>query len=277
MSKMEKKIAVITGASSGIGRDIAIEMAKNGYDLAVTARREARLAELKNELTEKYETRVLTGTVDIRIKDDVDAFFDQVIKEMGRIDVVVANAGYTMTGAFAELGVTDYKNIFETNFFGTLNTIYPALSSIEKSKGTIVIVGSLLGEFGIMGRSPYSATKFAVRGFYESVRYEFKEKGISLILVEPGFVQTELREMDRKGNRIKKVNEEVKKKQSHSIAVPPAVIAKKIVKVIPKKGFRIKILPFHARVLFFLNKYFPRVLASLVYKNREFVRNKIVK
>lgn len=276
-SKMEKKVALITGASSGIGRDIAAAMAKNGYNLALTARRTSRLDELKKELAEQYGTQVLTGSYDIRSTADIAAFIKEVNEKLAGLDVVVANAGYTITGSFADLSVTDYKNIFETNFFGTLNTIYPALPLLEKNKGTVVIMGSILGEFGIMDRSSYSATKFALRGFYESVRYEFKEKGVSLILVEPGFVKTELREMDRKGNRIKKVTKEVKKKQSHSIAVPPAVIAEKIVKIIPQKGFRVKMLPFHAKFLYFLNKYFPRVLASLVYRHRDFVRKKIIK
>lgn len=276
-SKMGKKVAIITGASSGIGREIAIAMAKKGYDLALTARRKDRLEELKSELTERYDARVSTGTVDIRHKEEVNAFIDRVNKEMGRIDVLVANAGYTMTGTFADLSVDDYKNIFETNFFGTLNTLYPALASLEKNSGTVVITGSLLGEFGVMDRSPYSATKFALRGFYESVRYEFRERGIGLVLVEPGFVSTELREMDRRGNRIEKVDAEVKKKHSHGIAAPPELIAKKIVKAIPKKGFCIKIIPFHARVLYFVNRHFPRVLAAFVYKNRDFVRKKIIK
>lgn len=274
---MEKKVALITGASSGIGREIAVEMAKNGYNLALIARRESRLNELKSELEEKYDTNVLTGAVDIRSKDDIEAFIKTVCNKMEGIDVVVANAGYTISGSFENLNIDDYKNIFETNFFGVLNTLYPALASLEKSKGRVVIVGSLLGEFGIMDRSTYSATKFALRGFYESVRYEFKEKGIGFILVEPGFVKTELREMDKQGNRIKKVDEKATKKHSHSISVGPEIIAKKIVKLIPKKGFRLKILPFHAKFLFFLNKHFPRVLASLIYKYRDPIRKHVIK
>lgn len=274
---MEEKVSLITGASSGIGRAVAVEMAHHGFHLALFARRSDRLEELKTHIEEKYSSQVIVTSCDVRKTKDMEKAVHDVIKQMGKIDVVIANAGYTIPGSFDSLYVDDYKNIFDTNFFGMLNTIYPALPSLKENNGTIVIMGSVLGELGIMDRSTYSSTKFALRGFYESVRYELKEKNVSLMLVEPGFVKTELRFMDRKGNRLKVVTDTVKKKTSHSIAVPPEDIARPIVKMLTLRGYRKKILPGHAKVFAFLNWLLPGILASLIYKHRDFLRKKVIK
>ena len=274
---MANKVGLVTGASSGIGWAVAVEMARHGYDLALIARRTDRLEALKKSIEDECKGQVIVNVGDIRKTKDMERIIHEAHAQLGRIDVVVANAGFTIPGRFDSLNVDDYKNIFDTNFFGMLNTIYPALPALEESKGTIMIMGSILGEFGIMDRSTYASTKFALRGFYESVRYELKERDISLMLVEPGFVKTELRFMDRKGNRIKVVTDKVKKKTSHSIAVPPEDIARQVVKILTKRGFRKKILTGHARVLAFLNWLLPGLLPHLIYKHREFVRRKVVK
>ena len=274
---MENKVGLITGASSGIGRAVAIEMAHHGFHLALFGRRSDRLEELKTHIEETHGNRVIVSSCDVRKTKDMEKAVHDVINRMGKIDVVIANAGYTIPGRFDSLTIDDYKNIFDTNFFGMLNTIYPALPSLKENNGTIVIMGSILGEFGIMDRSTYSSTKFALRGFYESVRYELKEKNISLLLVEPGFVKTELRFMDRKGNRLKVVTGTIKKKTSHSIAVPPEEIARPLVKMLTRRGYRKKIVPGHAKVFAFLNWLLPGILASFIYKYRDFIRGKVIK
>jgi len=274
---MERKAGIITGASSGIGRAVAVEMAKHGYDLALIARRSDRLNELKILIEQKYSGRVIINSCDVRNTEEMENIIQNSIEEMGKINVVIVNAGYTIPGSFDSLKVDDYKNIFNTNFFGMLNTLYPALSSLKENSGTIVIVGSILGELGILDRSAYSTTKFAQRGFYESVRYELKEKNISLILVEPGFVKTELRYMDRKGNRIEVVTDEVRKKTSHSISVMPEVVAIQIVRMLDRRGYRKKIITGHAKLFAFLNWLCPALISSFVYRNRDFIRKKVIK
>jgi len=277
MVMMEKKVALITGASSGIGRALAVSMAEHGYDLALFARRSDRLDELKAHIEESQGRRVMTVSCDVREKADMAKNILQVAEHLGRIDVVVANAGYTIPGPFESLDVDDYKNIFDTNFFGMLNTIYPALPALKESQGTVIIVGSILGEFGIMDRSAYVSTKFAMRGFYESVRYELKENGVSLLFVEPGFIKTELRFMDKKGNRLKVVTEKTVKKTSHGIAVPPEIVATQVVKMLPAKGYKKKIITRHARLFAFLNWLFPGFIAWLIYRHRHFIRKKVIK
>ena len=277
MVTTEIKVALITGASSGIGRALAVSMAEHGYDLALFARRSDRLEELKAHIQESHGRRVMAVSCDVRKKADMAKKILQVAEHLGRIDVVVANAGYTIPGPFESLNVDDYKNIFDTNFFGMLNTIYPALPPLKKSKGTVIIVGSILGEFGIMDRSAYVSTKFAMRGFYESVRYELKENGISLLFAEPGFVKTELRFMDKKGNRLRVVTEKTVKKTSHGIAVQPEKVAVQIVKMLPARSYKKKIITGHARIFAFLNWLCPGFIASLIYRHRYFIRKKVIK
>ncbi len=275
MSNDERKAAVITGASSGIGRALAVAMADQ-YDLAVFARRVDRLESLKTEI-EAPGRKVMTVTCDIRDSSIMAEKLEDVAKSLARIDIVIANAGFTIPGAFEKLTVEDYRCIFETNFLGSLNTIYPALPYLKQSKGTVVIIGSILGELGILDRSAYVATKFALRGFYESVRYEFKEQGISLLLAEPGFVKTELRYMDKTGKRLEEVTDQTRKKTSHGIAAPPEDVAKEILKALPKSGFRKRIVTGHAKWFAFLNWLCPGLLAAIVYKYRNVIRTKVVK
>lgn len=275
MTHATRKVAVITGASSGIGRALAMTMADE-YDIVAFARRQDRLDSLKNDI-EAPGRKVETISCDIRDSGIMSEKMKEIADQWGRIDIVIANAGFTIPGAFEKLEVEHYRNIFETNFLGSLNTIHPAIPYLKDSQGTVVIVGSILGELGIMDRSAYVATKFALRGFYESVRYEFKERGISFLFVEPGFVKTELRYMDKTGKRLDVVTDQTRKKTSHGIAAPPEEVARDILKALPKNGFRKRIITGHAKWFAFLNWLCPGLLSGIVYKYRDLIRKKVVK
>jgi len=278
MTETKQKTALITGASSGIGRALARVMAEQSYNLILFGRRENRLAELKADIEDQFDVRIISISCDVCGTDCMKAEIDRAVGTMGRLDVTVANAGYTIAGRFDTLTPQDYRCIFNTNFVGMLNTLYPSVPYLKESQGTFVVVGSILGEFGIMDRSAYVSTKFAMRGFYESVRYELKEMGVSFLFAEPGFVSTELRHMDRTGRRIEQVTDKAKKATSHgSIAAPPEDVAQDIVKALPKKGFRKRIITGHGKIFVFLNWLFPSLLASLIYKNRDVIRKKVVK
>lgn len=273
-----QKVALITGASSGIGQAMAFALAEDGYDVVLFGRREDRLAELKKQIQDETGRQVIAVSCDIRKPADMKNRIDTAVREIGRLDLVVANAGYTIAGALESLTVDDYKNIFDTNFFGMLNTLYPCLDYLQESKGKLIVVGSILGEFGILDRSAYVATKFAMRGFYESVRYELKEKDIAFLFAEPGFVSTELRHMDRAGNRIQNVSEKARKATSHgSISASPEKVARDIIRAIPKKGYRKRIITGHGKLFVFINWICPRGLAAFIYKNRKAIRRKVIK
>ncbi|MBN2417546.1 SDR family NAD(P)-dependent oxidoreductase [bacterium] len=271
------KTAVVTGASSGIGAALARELARAGCNIVIFGRRKERLEALRKELEDTCGVRVLPFSVDIRNERKMASSIESAANTLGTIDLVFANAGFTIPGACEQLHPDDYRTIFDTNFCGMLNTLYPAFPHLKQSGGVLVIVGSILGEFGIMERSAYVATKFALRGFYESVRYELKEAGIRCLLAEPGFVRTELRYMDKKGNRLEALTDTAKKKTSHGIAVSPEAVAAAIVRAIPSRGYRKRIITGHATIFAFLNWLMPGPLSALVYAKREFFRRKVVK
>ncbi len=272
-----KRTALVTGASSGIGRALSAALADAGYDLILIARREDRLGSLKQELLARCPARIETAVCDIRDTEAMRKVIGEASRKLGRLDVVVANAGYTIAGRFEDLRPEDYRAIFESNVIGMLNTLYPSMEELEESRGTAVIMGSILGEFGILDRSAYVTTKFALRGFYESVRYELKERGISTLLVEPGFVSTELRFFDHAGNRLKEMTPETRKKTSHGIAVSPEAVAGPIVRLLSKKGFRRSIITGHAKVFYFLNWIAPGLVSRMIYRHRDWVRRKVIK
>ena len=274
---INSKVALVTGASSGIGRALCVTLAGAGYSIAALARRKERLDELKKEIESSTNQRVETVLCDIKDAKAMDEAISGLIKKFGRLDLVVANAGFTIAGALEALTAEDYLNIFNTNFGGMLNTIYPSLEALKSSAGMIIIMGSILGEFGIMERSAYVSTKFAMRGFYESVRYELREKGVTTMLIEPGFVKTELRFFDKQGNRLRTVTQDKLKKTSHGISVPPEEVAGDVVKLLNKRGFHHAVITGHAKWMHFFNRFFPGLMSSEIYKHRDWVRRKVVK
>lgn len=258
---MNKPTAIITGASGGLGKSLAIAMARQGYNLSILARRKDKLEELKAHIEKNFEVEVLVNECDVTDEHRIrEAVVKSTIETFGSIDVVIANAGVTVRGPFSELVISDIKELFDINFFGVLNTIQASYEHLQKSKGIVVIIGSVLGEIGIMKRSAYAASKFALRGFYESVRYEFKSVGISTILVQAGFIHTELR-----------------KSKKRSLAIDADEIAEKIVKKIRKVGFKKVVLPMHARVFVFLNRLLRRSLPNIIYRKKAFLERKIFK
>lgn len=243
-----------------MGRSLAIGMARSGYNLSILARRKDKLEELKEHIEKNFDSEVLVNECDVSDEARIREVIKNTVDRFARIDVVIANAGVTLRGPFSGLTISEIKELFDINFFGVLNVTQAAYSPLKESKGIVVIIGSVLGEIGIMKRSAYAASKFALRGFYESVRYEFKSEGITTLLVQAGFIKTELRQSNKR-----------------SLAVDSDEIAEKIVKKIAKVGFKKVLVPGHARVFVFLNRILSNSLPYIIYRNRAFLERKIFK
>jgi short-subunit dehydrogenase len=191
-------VVLITGASSGIGEALALEYARRGRDLVLLARRADRLAAVAKEAT-AHGHRTLTLTCDVTEDGAVHSAVDAGAREFGRIDVVIANAGFGISGRFEQLSLDDYRRQFETNVFGVLRTVSASLEALKRSRGRLAIVGSVAGYVAAPGMSPYAMSKFAVRALAESIREEVRPYGISVTLISPGFVDSEIRRIDRNG------------------------------------------------------------------------------
>src|SRR5262249_33710082 len=118
---------------------------------------------------------------------------------LGAIDVVVANAGFGVAGPVERLTLDDYRRQFETNVFGVLRTLYATRADLERSRGCFVVIGSVSGHLAMPNTSAYAMSKFAVRAFSESLGYELRARGVSVTLVSPGYVESELHRVDNRG------------------------------------------------------------------------------
>lgn len=196
---MAERIALITGASSGIGEALARELAGRGYSLSLLARRKERLERLRAELGSGGR-EVLAIGCDVSRDGDVEAAVEQTLSAFGRLDVVIANAGIGVGGTFSEMTLDDYRRVMETNFFGVIRLGKAALSALKESRGSFVGVGSVNGYLAMPGFSAYCASKYALRGLLETMRAELLPAGVSVTHIAPGFVESEIRLLDNSGH-----------------------------------------------------------------------------
>lgn len=177
----EKRVAVVTGASSGIGEEIAGQLSAAGYRVYGASRRASA----------DSASDVVHVTMDVCDDSSVRDGVDAILREAGRIDVLVNNAGYLSAGAFEEISLTEAKAQFETNYFGTVRATLAVLPGMRERKlGHIITISSLAGLVPVPFWGHYNASKFAVEGLMETLRHEARPFGIQIALVEPGNIKT---------------------------------------------------------------------------------------
>jgi short-subunit dehydrogenase len=182
---------IITGASSGIGRAIALQLLKQGARLAVVARRRELLEELAREDGIAPE-QVLVIPGDVTLLATRDAAFESVIKAWGGLDLLINNAGVGAIGRFADASPARMQRVLEVNFYAVAEWTRGAIPLLCQGRTPLVVnVGSILGHRGLPFASEYCASKFALRGLSESIRPELAKLGIDLLLVSPGSTETE--------------------------------------------------------------------------------------
>jgi NAD(P)-dependent dehydrogenase (short-subunit alcohol dehydrogenase family) len=188
----DQKVAVVTGCSSGIGHEIALVLARNNYLTFATMRNLDKSSNLKKEAAkEGFESNIRFTQLDVTSDNSVKNAIQTITNEAGKIDVLVNNAGYGLTGAFEDLSMDEIKAQYETNVFGLIRVTQAVLPIMRKQKsGIIVNISSGAGRFGYPTGSAYVSTKFAVEGLTESMSYEVEPFGIRMVLVEPGVIRT---------------------------------------------------------------------------------------
>jgi NAD(P)-dependent dehydrogenase (short-subunit alcohol dehydrogenase family) len=183
-------VAVVTGSSSGIGFEIALMLARNGFQTYATMRNLAKSENIKS-IASKENLPIYIEQLDVTDNRSVTNAIQAIVSKANSIDVLVNNAGYALTGAFEDLAIEEIQAQYETNLFGLIRTTQTVLPIMRKQKsGTIVNISSGAGRFGYPGGSAYVSTKFAVEGLCESMAYELEPFGIKVILVEPGVIKT---------------------------------------------------------------------------------------
>ena len=191
---MKDQAVIITGASSGIGKELALRYAKQGAWLLLAARDKEKLEAVAISCR-NMGGKAMAVRTDVSDEAQCKYLIDSGIKEYGKIDVLVNNAGITMWSYFDQ--VTDLKimeKIMRVNYFGSVYCTYYALPYLKESHGRLVGVSSLTGKAGIPTRSGYGASKHAMAGFFDALRVELKESGVSVTMIYPGFVSSEVRQ-----------------------------------------------------------------------------------
>jgi len=191
--KLKDKVVIITGASSGIGKSLAFEFASRGASLVLGARQYVALCQLGEELEKRYSIKVVAVKCDVSAEDDCVALIKQAVSTFGHIDVLVNNAGISMRALFADVELDVLKTLMDVNFWGAVYCTKYALPEILKTKGSIVGVSSIAGYKGLPGRTGYSASKFAMNGFLDSLRVENLKTGVHVMTACPGFTASNIR------------------------------------------------------------------------------------
>ena len=197
--RFHHKVVLITGASSGIGEELALQLAHAGARLALAARRIERLEQLQHRIRDCGGVEPLIIACDVTADEDPARAVAEIVAHWGRLDIVFANAGFGVVGSFAQLSLADYSRQFETNVFGVLRTLQAALPEVIRSHGQMVILGSVAGWTASPGASPYAMSKFAIRALANSITPELALLGVRVTLISPGFVESDIRRVDNHG------------------------------------------------------------------------------
>ncbi|MDX3056800.1 SDR family NAD(P)-dependent oxidoreductase [Streptomyces sp. NE06-03E] len=192
-SSLEGHVALVTGAGSGIGRATARALAEAGASVAVAGRRVGRLEELRDEL-EAEGRKILVLELDVTDEQAVAAAVRSTTEQLGRLDILVNNAGLMLLGPVENADTTDWTRMMDTNVMGLMYMTHAALPELIRNQGTVVQISSVAARVVGRGSAVYNAAKFAVNGFSEGLRQEVTERGVRVVVIEPGTVETELRE-----------------------------------------------------------------------------------
>ena len=257
---MKNKVVIITGASSGIGRALAKEFASTGACLVLAARRTELLQTLKDELP---ETELLIYPTDVSNENDCKSLIAATVARFGRIDILVNNAGISMRAIFEDVDLKVIRQLMDVNFYGTVYCSKFALPYLLESKGSLVGIISIAGYVGLPGRTGYSASKFAIRGFLDTVRIENLKKGLHVLVAAPGFTASEV----RKAALTNDGTQQGETPRNEDKMMTAEECARHIVLAIKKRKRELILTLIEGKLTVFLNKWFPSIVDKLAYKH----------
>lgn len=200
------KVVLLTGASSGIGEAMALQMARSGAKIVLAARRLEQLQAIA-EQCQTLGGQAIAVACDVSKREDCERAVKQAVSQFGKLDILINNAGITMWSLFEDIqDLESMRQIMDINYYGAVYCTYFALPHLKQSGGQIVVVSSLTGKTGVPTRTLYAASKHAMAGFFDSLRIELAESGVNVLTTYPGFVATATREkgLDGKGGQVGK-------------------------------------------------------------------------
>jgi len=258
--RFEGSVVFITGAGSGIGAAMAHQFAAEGARVALAGRREDKLTIVADAIREKGG-EAMPVPCDVTDRASIEAAVMRVIEAYGGLDVCVANAGFGIAGNFDRLSTDDFRRQFNTNVFGVFDTAYATLPHLAEREGRFAVVSSVAGRLGTPGTSAYASSKFAVCGWAESVAPEFAGKGVSLTLLNPGFVESEIRYKDND----EVVRADFKDPAPKWLVMPAETAARKMIHAIHRRRFE-TVITNHGKLIVCLSRKCPRTIHFLMRK-----------
>ena len=237
---------------------MAWQLGQTGAKLTLAARRRELLEKLAERIAATGKAKPLVIACDVAQQGDLQKATEETLRQWGKLDVAIANAGFGVVGPLKKLSLEDYRRQFETNVFGVLRTIYATLPEIEKNKGSIAIIGSVSGWAASPGASPYAMSKFAVRALANSITPELRLSGVNVTLISPGFVASEIRRVDNQG----KFHEEANDPIASWLVMPTEKATRQILRAIAK-GKREAIITGHGKALVLLERFMPWTLRAV--------------
>ena len=269
---LRNKTVVITGASSGIGLACAVEFAQHGANLVLGARRYVDLCATAQSLERDYGIRAVAVQCDVSNEADCRELVQQALTTFGGLDVLVNNAGVSMRALFADLDLAVLRRLMDVNFWGTVYCTKYAMPELLRSGGSVVAVSSIAGFRGLPGRTGYSASKFAIHGFMESLRVENLKTGLHVMLACPGFTASSIRAtaLDGAGEAHGETSMDEGKMMT------TAEVARRIVKGVVQRR-RTLVMTRQGKLAVLMNKLLPAWVDKQVYQLFAREKNPLVK
>ncbi len=257
--KLKDKVVIVTGASSGIGKAIAIEYARNGAKVVLAARNTGKLLRLKLDIEKEGGNAVFVET-DVSKEADCKNLIEQTVNKFGKIDILVNNAGISMRASFSKLKLEVIEKVMNINFWGTVYCSKYAMPYLLEQKGSIIGISSISGLTPLPGRTGYVASKYAMDGFLNTLRIEYMKKGLHVLTVHPGFTSSNIRNtaLNEKGQSQKETP------RNEGKMMPAEKVAKIVVRATIKRK-RNLVLTMQGKMAVWVYKNFPKLADRLIY------------
>ena len=256
---LQDKVVIITGGSSGIGKACAEIFGKAGAKVVITGRNEEKLTKV-SAILNNAQIDNFPIVADSSIETDCEMVVQKTVDKYGRIDILINNAGISMRAMFNDLDLSVIEKVMQINFFGTVYITKYALPHIINTHGTIVGVSSIAGFRGLPGRTGYSASKFAMQGFLESLRTELLKQNVNVMIAAPGFTASNIRNTAL----IKDGSSQGETPRDEGKMMSAKEVAQRLLKAILKRK-RSLVLTRQGKLTVFLNKWLPGWMDHMVY------------
>ncbi|MEG1499270.1 MAG: SDR family oxidoreductase [Bacteroidales bacterium] len=259
----KNKVAMISGASSGIGKALAIKLLQSGYKVSLAARRDSMIREYIAEILseEEIKERVLVVKTDVSVEVDCENWVEKTHQHFGRIDVLINNAGISMRSLFDKCNLSVLRRLMDVNFWGSTYCSHYALKYLLENKGSLVGVSSIAGYQSLPGRAAYSASKAAMQALLKTIRIENRKKGLHVLIACPGFTSSNIRSLALNGEGFP----QGETPRDENKMMTSFEVAHKILWAIDHKKRSLVLTPI-GKITILLGKVFPGLVEDMTYE-----------